>query len=388
MKNKILTVLFAISVSLFLGACESKEDKIQEEGDKQEALMETAEEEEESAPEINKETGQKVAVLFAGQEFQMKEEREQLQESLEKEGYVPVFAYGNGNAESQQKQLEKALKGEVQALVISPVAGGEMGQLLEKAKEQGIPVIAYENLLMDTEAVTSYVTFDFYGQGQAMARELIKKAGLEEKEWETAVTIEIFLDSTSNINNRVFYLGLMEELSPYLEEGRLVCLSGRDTFEKAALEVSGQKKIEAACEEVLERFYKEQPLDIVCVSSDMLAKGVCGALERAEYKMKDEEDKEEEKASREEEEKEWPLVCGGHLSLSAENRIRAGKQAFSFYEDRLALAKSCAEAVSHALKEESTKDLSRQYDNGTQIVPAYLTDTSMVDAKEYAESEE
>ena len=54
---------------------------------------------------------------------------------------------------------------EVDALVVASIDGSALGTVLASAKEEGIPVIAYDRLLTDTDAVDYYATFDNYMVG-------------------------------------------------------------------------------------------------------------------------------------------------------------------------------------------------------------------------------
>ena len=54
--------------------------------------------------------------------------------------------------------------GGVDILVIASIDGSALGTVLEIAKLEGIPVIAYDRLIMETDAVSYYATFDnLYG---------------------------------------------------------------------------------------------------------------------------------------------------------------------------------------------------------------------------------
>jgi putative multiple sugar transport system substrate-binding protein len=50
-------------------------------------------------------------------------------------------------------------------LVIASIDGDSLGTVLEQAKEKDIPVIAYDRLIMNSDAVTYYATFDNYMVG-------------------------------------------------------------------------------------------------------------------------------------------------------------------------------------------------------------------------------
>ena len=59
----------------------------------------------------------------------------------------------------------------------------EHGQKIElKAKEAGIPVISYDRLLMNSDAVTYYATFDNYKVGQKQGEYLVDALDLDNQD--------------------------------------------------------------------------------------------------------------------------------------------------------------------------------------------------------------
>ena len=63
--------------------------------------------------------------------------------------------------------------------VVLAVDGNSLNDVLAKAKAQGIYVIAYDRLIMNTPDVDCYVTFDNAKVGEAEAAYIIKHLGLE-----------------------------------------------------------------------------------------------------------------------------------------------------------------------------------------------------------------
>ena len=62
-------------------------------------------------------------------------------------------------------QLENYVGKGVDCLVIAAIDSGVLVNAEAQAKEAGIPIIAYDRLLMDTDAVSYYATFDNKGVG-------------------------------------------------------------------------------------------------------------------------------------------------------------------------------------------------------------------------------
>lgn len=68
--------------------------------------------------------------------------------------------YANNSVETQYASVEHFIAEEVDCLVIACVDPYSLTDLLEEAEAAGIPVIAYDRLPMNTDAVSYYTTFD------------------------------------------------------------------------------------------------------------------------------------------------------------------------------------------------------------------------------------
>ncbi|MFP9055486.1 substrate-binding domain-containing protein, partial [Enterococcus faecalis] len=78
---------------------------------------------------------------------------------LEKLGYKTDLQYGEDKVENQVAQIENMITKGVDKLVIASIDGSALTDVLAKAKEADIKVIAYDRLLMNSENVDYYATF-------------------------------------------------------------------------------------------------------------------------------------------------------------------------------------------------------------------------------------
>ncbi|NMB12045.1 MAG: substrate-binding domain-containing protein, partial [Firmicutes bacterium] len=81
-----------------------------------------------------------------------------MKEQLEAAGYIVDLQYANNDVALQISQLENMILGGAEILVIASIDGSALGTVLAVAKEEGIPVIAYDRLIMATDAVSYYAT--------------------------------------------------------------------------------------------------------------------------------------------------------------------------------------------------------------------------------------
>ncbi len=88
-----------------------------------------------------------------------------MKSQLEKAGYDVDLQYAANDINTQVSQIENMITGKCKVLVIAAIDGSSLSNVLATAKKKKIQVIAYDRLIMDTDAVSYYATFDNYKVG-------------------------------------------------------------------------------------------------------------------------------------------------------------------------------------------------------------------------------
>lgn len=289
---------------------------------------------------------------------------------LEALGYEVSLQYAEDDVQMQVSQIENFVAQQVDCLVIAAVDSGALTTVEAQAKTAGIPIIAYDRLLMDTDAVSYYASFDNKGVGTAIANYIVEAKDLEAaKAAGESYTIEFFMGSPDDNNAVLLYEGIMEVLQPYLDDGTLVCKTGRTSFDETCILRWSQETAQQWCENYLSGFYADEDLDIACSAFDGFAYGIRSALEGAGYT-----------------EDNWPLITGQDAELMAVKNIISGKQTMSIYKDTRLLADKAVGMVNAVLTgtEPEVNDTTT-YDNGVMVVPSYLCTPVAVDVNNYEE---
>ena len=102
-----------------------------------------------------------------------------MKKELETAGYKVDLQYASNDVATQVSQIENMISNGCKMLVIASIDGSSLGEPLSQAKSMGIPVIAYDRLIMNSDAVTYYATFDNYKVGQKQGEYLEKSLGLD-----------------------------------------------------------------------------------------------------------------------------------------------------------------------------------------------------------------
>ena len=105
-----------------------------------------------------------------------------LEKEFEKAGYNVSLTYSDNKIDQQVKDIEGLIADKVDLLVVAAIDGESLAQVLSEAKNQNIPVIAYDRLIMNTDAISYYVSFDNYTVGKLQGEFVADKLDLQMQE--------------------------------------------------------------------------------------------------------------------------------------------------------------------------------------------------------------
>lgn len=271
----------------------------------------------------------KVALIFSHEPARWTTGAQMMQEQLQQDG-VQVTLSVFSTDEEQTQALQQAVDADVNCIVL---AGGDIRNLqagLEAAKAKNIPVIDYDGLTPDTDAIAYYVTFDNYGVGEAMGKYIEQTKGL--KKGQGPYTIEFFSGSETDSNARLMYQGAYNVLKPYIERGQLVIPSGQQAYEQTAIKNWDGKAAQARMEQLVQSQYSGRNLDIVVAASDGIAYGAIDGL--AGYSGS------------------WPLITGQDADSKALDNVRSGRMGFTIKKDAQILNQKCIRMIKAVLEGE------------------------------------
>ena len=108
-----------------------------------------------------------IGVAMPTQDLQRwNQDGENMKAELEAKGYTVDLQYAGNDVATQVSQIENMIANGDELLVVASIEGDSLGTVLAQAKEAGIPVISYDRLIMNTDAVSYYATFDNYLVGK------------------------------------------------------------------------------------------------------------------------------------------------------------------------------------------------------------------------------
>jgi len=293
---------------------------------------------------------------------------EYLKATLEAMGYEVMLTFSDNDATRQATDIENMLTAGCKVLVVASIDGGTLGTVLATAKEMGVPVIAYDRMIVDTDAVEYYVTFDNYNVGVIQGSFLVEALDLENAEG--PFNIEIVAGSPDDTNAGFFYNGAMDQVRPFIEAGKVIVPSGQIEFEVVGTPTWASAVAQARFENILSANYAQgEVLDAVLCSNDSTAFGVITALQGAGF-----------------DEDNWPVITGQDCDMPNMQYIVSGLQAMSVFKDTRTLAKEAAGMVDAFLKGEEipfTDD--ETYNNNVQNMKTFICTPVFGSADNYVE---
>jgi putative multiple sugar transport system substrate-binding protein len=287
---------------------------------------------------------------------------------LEAKGYKVDLQYSNNDVNTQVQGIENMITKGCKVLVVAAIDGSALTDVLKKAGENGIKVIAYDRLIMKTANVDYYATFDNFKVGVIQGQYIETKLGL--KDGKGPFNIELFAGSPDDNNATFFFNGAMSILQPYIDNGKLVINSKQKDFTNIAIQGWDSAKAQARMDNLITANYASgKKLDVVLSPNDSLAIGIVASLKNAGYGTAA---------------KAYPILTGQDCDKPNVLAMINDQQSMSIFKDTRTLASKVVEMVT-ALIQGKTADVNdtKTYNNGVKVVPSFLCDPVYADKSNY-----
>ncbi|MGK7901118.1 MAG: substrate-binding domain-containing protein [Hormoscilla sp.] len=251
---------------------------------------------------------QNVAILLPEDETERydKYDRPMLKQEIDKRipGVTIQYFNAQGVADTQEYQAETALSAGACILVLDPVDGNQAPVIVQAAKQQNVPVIAYDRAILDEDTMF-YVSFNNEEVGELQGQYIVaqyQQGGYGLKKGAKLVMIH---GSATDNNARLFREGVLKKLQPLIDRGDLQLVFDEYTPYWDG-EIAGDRVAE-----VLAKHNRD--IQILYVANDNMANSVIEVLRN--YKLNGK-----------------VLVTGQDAELFALQNILKGDQAMTVYK--------------------------------------------------------
>jgi putative multiple sugar transport system substrate-binding protein len=282
---------------------------------------------------------------------------------FKEKGYKTDLQYAEDDIPNQLAQIENMVTKGAKVLVIAAIDGTTLSDVLQKAADKGIKVIAYDRLIKGSKNVDYYATFDNFQVGVLQAS-YIEKA-LDLKAGKGPFNIELFGGSPDDNNAFFFYNGAMSVLKPYIDSGKLVVRSKQLGMDKVSTLRWDGAVAQARMDNLLSAFYTNDRVDAVLSPYDGLSIGIISSLKGVGYGTP---------------KLPMPVVTGQDAEVPSVKSILKKEQTATVFKDTRELAKVTVAMVDAMLSGKAPEvNDTKTYNNGVKIVPSYLLKPVSVD---------
>ncbi|AWE08524.1 D-xylose ABC transporter substrate-binding protein [Lysinibacillus sp. 2017] len=256
-------------------------------------------------------------------------------------GAEVIVQSADGDEAQQLSQIQNMLSQNIDVLVVIAINSDSLSTVVEQAKEEGVPVLAYDRLINNAE-VDAYVSFDNVRVGEMQAEYLVnlKASG------------NFFLmgGSPTDNNAKMFREGQMNIIQPLVDAGDVTIVGdqwAKDWDANEALKIM-ENALTAT----------KNKIDVVVASNDSTAGGAIQALDAQGLAGK-------------------VLISGQDADLAGVQRIAEGSQTMTVYKPIKAIAEKSAEVAIQLAKGEAPNS-DTTVNNGVMDVPYIKLDPTSV----------
>ncbi|GGA90026.1 D-xylose ABC transporter substrate-binding protein [Brucella endophytica] len=243
------------------------------------------------------------------QEERWKRDEAAIKAALEANGDKYISADAQSSASKQLTDVESLISQGANALIILAQDSSAIEPAVQKAADEGIPVVGYDRLIENPNAF--YITFDNKEVGRLQAGAVFK----EKPEGNYA----FIKGNAADPNADILFAGQMEVLKPAIDSGKIKNVG--EAYTDGWLPANAQKNME----QILTA--NNNKVDAVVASNDGTAGGAIAALSAQGLAGS-------------------VPVSGQDADLAALNRIALGTQTVTVWKDSRVLGKEAADVAS------------------------------------------
>ena len=284
----------------------------------------------------------KVAVLLPDSKSSVRWEtvdRPFLKQAFDAAGVEAEIQNAEGDKSTQQQQAEQAITNGAKVLLLVNLDSGSGAAIAANAKSQGVKVIDYDRLTLDTDATDYYVSFDNEAVGKLQGEGLVNCLEGADKP-----AVAVLNGSPTDNNATLFKNGYDSVINPKFESGEWT-----EVDDQSVPDWDNQKAL-TIFEQMLQK--ANNKVDGVLAANDGLGNAAISAIKQRKLKQ--------------------IPVTGQDATLQGIQNIVAGDQCMTVYKAIKKEADAAAKLAIALAKGEKPTEQTTPIDNGTKKVPSVL----------------
>ncbi len=281
-RKRVAALVFSGILASSLAGCTSASDQTEQEATSSTAESTASKVEQQAEEETVSEQAvhQKIGISMPAKQLERwNRDGSYLQKEFEASGYETKLSYSDNDAEKQKEEIRALIADQVDLLIVAAIDGEGLGDVMEEAKNANIPVIAYDRLIMNTDAVIYYISFDNYKVGYLQGQYIEEQLQLADADKKTSYNVEFASGDAADHNASFFFNGAYDVLKPYIDKGVVKVPSNQTELSQTETKGWSTQEANARFLDVLATYYADgTTLDAVVCANDSVAMGVIGAI--------------------------------------------------------------------------------------------------------------
>jgi len=245
----------------------------------------------------------------------------------QKRGYFGAVNWAGGDQLVQNQQIQSFLTQGAKAIIVGCINDG-VAPVIAEAKRDGVKVVAYDRVIMNSEDYDYFITFNNFNVGEHQGQAIAKALNLDAATTAAPKNIALFAGSPTDGNAFFFFDGAMSILKPFIDKGVLKIvgpapLASSDTanFLRIATEGWDAARAKTRMENLLNGEAASVTLDAVLAPNDPIARAIIEAC-RADAKYRT----------------RLPVVTGQDAEFPSVLSVKNGEQYMTIFKDTSKLA--------------------------------------------------
>ena len=297
----------------------------------------------------------KVGVLLPDSQSSVRWEtvdRPSLQQAFEKAGVDADIQNAEGDKSTQQQQAEQMITNGAKVLLLVNLDSGSGAAIAGNAASQGVKVIDYDRLTLDTDATDYYVSFDNTKVGELQGQGLVDCLGDKQ-----GANVAVLNGSPTDNNATLFKNGYDSVIDPKFKSGEW-----NEVADQSVPDWDNQQAL-TIFEQMLQK--ADNKVDGVLAANDGLGNAAISAIKQRKLPQ--------------------IPVTGQDATLEGIQNIVNGDQCMTVYKAIEKEAQAAADLAIALAKGQEPKAQTTPVDNGTEDVPSILLEPVPVTKDNIAE---
>ncbi len=295
--------------------------------------------------------------------------------ALTNAGYEVYLQYADNDVDVQISQMKRMIQLGCTAIVLAPIDVEALEEVLLLAKEKGVTIISYSDIIPDNDAVSYSVAFDDTRIGYMQGQYIVDALELDFCPENQSYNIEIVTGNFGDEEAKAYYDGAMEVLKPYIDSGVLVIPSGAFSYEDTVIKAYDEANVDAPVSTydrmlklIDEYYFEELILDAVYCVDDGTALEVAMAVD---YNYNG----------------DFPVITGYGCNLDSARSIVDSKQTMTIFKDSGVLADKTVELLNNVLNNTMDNEAEKIYLCQPVCVDIDNYEELLIDSGYYTESQ-